>query len=84
MQINTVAQTLVATGTWLGLQVLGAIAMWIVGRWLIRFAIRLISRALTGQHIDATLTRYICSIVSVMLDLILIVAILGFFGQEYT
>lgn len=84
MQINTVAQTLVATGTWLGLQVLGAIAMWIIGRWLIRFAIRLISRALTGQHIDATLTRYICSIVSVLLDLILIVAILGFFGVQTT
>jgi small conductance mechanosensitive channel len=58
--------------------------MWIVGRWLIRFAIRLISRALTTQHVDATLIRYICSVVSVLLDLILIVAILGFFGVQTT
>ena len=84
MQTNIAVQTLITTGTWLVLQILGAIAMWIVGRWLIRFAIRLISRALTTQHLDATLIRYICSIVSVLLDLILIVAILGFFGVQTT
>ena len=84
MHIDNAEQTLIATGTWLGLQILGAIAMWFVGRWLIRFAIRLISRALTTQHLDATLIRYICSVVSVLLDLILIVAILGFFGVQTT
>ena len=84
MQANIALQTVIATGTWLALQVLGAIAMWIVGRWLIRFATRLISRALTTQHVEATLIRYICSIVSVLLDLILIVAILGFFGVQTT
>lgn len=58
--------------------------MWFIGRWLIRFAIRLISRALTTERLDATLIRYTCSIVSVLLDLILIVAILGFFGVQTT
>jgi small conductance mechanosensitive channel len=84
MQINTALQTVIATATWLGLQVLGAIVMWIVGRWLIRFAIRLISRALNTQHVDVNLVRYISSVVSVLLDLILIVAILGFFGVQTT
>jgi small conductance mechanosensitive channel len=84
MKLNTALQTLIATGTWLALQVVGAIAMWIVGRWLIRFAIRLMSRALTSERVDPTLIRYASSVVSVLLDLILIVAILGFFGVQTT
>ncbi len=84
MQLTNATQTLITAGTWFALDVLGAIAIWIVGRWLIRLSVRLISRSLTSQHIDATLIRYICSVVSVLLDIILIVAILGFFGVQTT
>lgn len=84
MQLTNATQTLITAGTWFALDVLGAIAIWIVGRWLIRLSTRLISRSLDSQHIDPTLIRYICSIVSVLLDIILIVAILGFFGVQTT
>jgi len=56
--------------------------MWIVGRWLIRIALRLISSGLDHQHLEATLIRYITSIVSVLLELLLIVAILGSSGSR--
>src|SRR5215472_1433182 len=46
MQFNNAVQTLITAGTSFGLLVLGAIAIWIVGRWLIRQATRLISRGL--------------------------------------
>jgi small conductance mechanosensitive channel len=84
MNLNVALQTVIATGTWLGLQVIGAIAMWIIGRWLIRVAVRLIARVLNREHTDATLVRYACSIVSVTLDILLIIAILGFFGVQTT
>jgi len=84
MNLNVAAQTIIATGTWLALQVIGALAMWIIGRWLIRLTIRLISRVLDREHLDPTLIRYICSITAVLLDLLLIVAILGFFGVQTT
>jgi small conductance mechanosensitive channel len=84
MNLNVAMQTIIATATWLGLQVLGAVAMWIIGRWLIRFTIRLISRALSRQRLDPTLVRYLSSITSVVLDLLLVVAILGFFGVQTT
>lgn len=67
-----------------GLKVLGALAAWIVGRWLIGLVIRLIHTALTRNQIDATLQRYIGSIVSVALNVVLVVAILGYFGLETT
>ena len=70
--------------TAVALQILGALAMWIVGRALIRLATRLIDRSMTAQNVDATLVRYCHSALSVALNVTLIVAILGFFGVETT
>jgi small conductance mechanosensitive channel len=67
-----------------GLKVLGALVVWIVGRMLIGFAVKLTSAALNRQKVDPTLTRYVGSIVGVMLNVILVVAILGYFGVETT
>ena len=67
-----------------GLKVLGAIAVYIVGRWLIGLASGLIMRALERQKVEPTVIRYIGSILSVALNIILVVAILGYFGVETT
>jgi small conductance mechanosensitive channel len=73
-----------ATMTAFGLKVLGAIVAWIVGRYLIHLALRLIGAGLTRQEVDATLQRYIGNIVNVALNIVLVVAILGYFGVETT
>ena len=70
--------------TTFGLKILGAIAVWIVGRWLIGLATRLLTRALDRQRVDPTLQRYIANIVGVALTIVLVVAILGYFGVETT
>jgi small conductance mechanosensitive channel len=70
--------------TALGIKILEAIVLWIVGRWLIRFSIRLISRVMTRQKIDPTLIRYLNNTVAVLLNVVLVVAILGFFGVQTT
>ena len=66
------------------LKALGAVAVWIVGRWLIGFAVSLMTRALQRQHVDPTLLGYLGSIVTISLNVILVVAILGYFGVETT
>jgi small conductance mechanosensitive channel len=68
----------------LGIKVLEAIALWIVGRWLIGFAIRLIDKGMARQKLDATLIRYINNTVAAILNIVLVIAILGFFGVETT
>lgn len=68
----------------LGIRVLEALALWIVGRWLIGFAIKLIGRGMTRQKIDPTLIRYIQNAVAAILNIVLVVAILGFFGVQTT
>ena len=68
----------------LGIKVLEALALWIVGRWLIGFSVNLIGRAMTRQKIDPTLIRYINNTVAAILNIVLVIAILGFFGVETT
>lgn len=84
MDTDEILKTAVASLTHVGLMVLGAIVLLIIGRWLIGFAIGLITRSLEKQRVDPTLLRYVGNIVSVILNVALVVAILGYFGVETT
>jgi small conductance mechanosensitive channel len=84
MNLETIAATAGSTLTLFGLKILGALLAWIVGRYLIGLAVRLISAAMSRQHVDPTLLRYMGNIVSVALNIVLVVAILGYFGVETT
>ncbi len=68
----------------LGGNLLGALIVWIVGRWAISLAIRLLSKALKGKHFDSTTSNYITSFIAVLMQVVLIVAILGMFGVNTT
>ena len=67
-----------------GLKALSAIAIWIVGRWLIGVVSSLLRRALNARHIDYTITTYIINTLMVALNIFLAMAILGRFGVETT
>ncbi len=67
-----------------GLKVIGAIAVFIVGRWLISLVTRLVGAGMSRQQVDPTVQRYLVSFISVALNIILVVAILGYFGVETT
>jgi len=86
MNINwdQILQSVTQTATNVGLKLLGALAVFIVGRYLIHLAVRLVSAALERQKIDPTILRYVASIINVALNILLVVAILGYFGVETT
>jgi small conductance mechanosensitive channel len=84
MNFNLMTAATAATLTALAWKLAGAIILWIIGRWLIGFALRLLGSALTRQQFDVTLTRYMQTGLSVVLNIALIVALLGFFGFETT
>jgi len=79
-----IASTATTQLTAFGLKAAGAIAVWIIGRWLIGMAVRLVSAALTKQQVDPTILRYLGNIITVVLNIVLVVAILGYFGVETT
>ena len=82
--METTVQNLINQGIAIGLKVLGAIALWIIGVWLIRIGMRLLTRTLERQKIDTTHVRYLVSAVTILLKIILIVSILGYFGIQTT
>jgi small conductance mechanosensitive channel len=82
--LSAMMQTVTTVLTTVGLRLLGAIAIWIVGRWLIALVLRMMGTGLRKQQIDPTLIRYIHSAVAALLNIVLVIAILGLFGVETT
>src|SRR5512137_1130460 len=77
--MNTTLQNLISQGISIGFKVLGAIALWIIG-----VAMRLLTKSLERQKVDTTHILYIVSGVTVLLKVVLIVSILGYFGIQTT
>lgn len=84
MDLSKTMQTIIDVGIVIGFKVAGALVFWLVGRWLIGFAVHLVAAAMEKQKVDPTLLRYVGTIISVTLNIILVVAILGYFGVETT
>jgi small conductance mechanosensitive channel len=77
-------QTASTIGIAFALKAIGAIVIWVAGRYLIHLAVRLVAKALEKQRVDPTVLRYLGTVISVTLNIILVVAILGYFGVETT
>ena len=60
----------------------GAVALWIAGGWLIGLSLRVMRQALKKWALDPTVVRYLLNILGVTLRVVLVVAILGFFGIQ--
>src|ERR1700754_779128 len=84
MNFQNISQTLIVWLAAFGVKILGAIALWVIGRWLIHFAVGLITRGLKKRPIEPTVINYLGSTVSVLLNITLVVAILGYFGVQTT
>ena len=84
MDLNALAQNASTTLINVAWKVAGAVALWLIGRWLISLALDMIGRAAAKQQFDVTLTRYLQTALKILLNIALIVAILGFFGVETT
>jgi small conductance mechanosensitive channel len=78
--LNGIAATL----TGVALKALGALILYLIGRWLINSAIHIVQRGLEKQRVDPTLLRYVGTVLSVLANVALVVAILGYFGVETT
>ena len=84
MDWNNILKVTEATLAGVGLQVIGAIVLYIIGRWLIGFAVGLVQKGLYRQHFEPTLSRFIGNTIAVILNITLVIAILGYFGVQTT
>ncbi len=84
MDVNALVQNAGVVMMALAWKVAGAVALWLIGRWLISLVLNLLGRALARQQFDITLARYLQTGLKILLNIVLIVGIMGYFGVETT
>ncbi len=84
MNWTAISQVVQERATAVGLQILGALLLYIVGRWLISLVVGAVQSVLTKQKIEPTVLRFAGNAIAVALNITLVVAILGYFGVQTT
>jgi hypothetical protein len=84
MNWTPILQAVQERATSVGLQLLGALVLYLVGRWLISLVVGAVQKTLSKQQIEPTVFRFIGNALSVALNITLVVAILGYFGVQTT
>jgi small conductance mechanosensitive channel len=81
-------QQLIAKGyeliTVFGVKILAALAVFIIGRWVVKYLGNLVGRIMEKRNVDPTLTRFIASMTYVALLTFVILAALGMLGVQTT
>lgn len=81
---QALVDSLIVKATEVGLNLLKGLAIWVIGRWLIKFAVNLMARQMENRKIDATIIGYARSTVNASMNIVLAVVLLGVFGIETT
>jgi small conductance mechanosensitive channel len=85
LSIAAITNYLVTDGLNLVIKLAACLAIWVVGRQIISVLMGIIKRAIVrGGKIDATTSRYITSILSVLLTVGLVLGIFGYLGVQTT
>ncbi|MCU9951710.1 mechanosensitive ion channel family protein [Pseudomonas sp. PDM13] len=83
-KVSAFMSTVMQYATSFGVKIIVAILFWVLGRWLIGFAVGLVQKSLERQRVDPTVLRYVGSFITVTLNVLLVVGILGYFGVQTT
>jgi small conductance mechanosensitive channel len=84
MDMSNWSSTIMPLVSAAALKVATAFVLYMVGRWLIGVAVNMMTRVLTARNFDPTLQRYLANIVAVVLNIVLVIGILGYFGVQTT
>jgi small conductance mechanosensitive channel len=68
----------------LGIKIATALAIFLIGKFLIKILVRGISRVMQKQGVDKTLETFICNLVRISLMVVVVIAAIGAIGVETT
>jgi len=80
-QLETLFYTYVVPFGW---KLIGALAVWIVGGWIVRLVRAALGRFLLSRRVDGTLIRYLDASANVLMKILVLVGVLGVLGIETT
>ena len=67
-----------------GGRIIGAVLIFIVGRFIISFLNKMVARLLEKRKVDASIQSFVKSLVNILLTVLLIIAVIGKLGVETT
>jgi small conductance mechanosensitive channel len=80
-QVEALARVYLIPTAW---KLLGAVALWLVGSWVIKLVRGALTRFLHLRQFDATLATYLEASAGILLQVLLFIAVLGVLGIETT
>ena len=83
-QINEVINKLIDGGINLGGKILGAIIIYIIGKFIVNWANKLFAKMLNKRKVEPSIQSFLKSIVNITLLVLLFLAVIGQLGIELT
>jgi small conductance mechanosensitive channel len=71
-------------GTDIGMKVVAAVVIFLVGRWLAHLLVNIVRKALAKTDMEDTLESFLCNILNVFLMAVVLIATIGALGVETT
>lgn len=65
-------------------KIIGAIAIWIIGSWVIKKLVKTTKKVMSKQNYDESLQKFLLNLIGWVLKIILILSVLGTLGVETT
>jgi len=83
-KMETLVEHLIEWGVKMGGNIIGALIIYIIGRFLISLIKRLLNKVLERRNVDPSVKSFVKSLVNILLTVLLIVAIVNKLGVETT
>jgi len=84
MNFDNIIDKLINFSTEYGIKIIGAIAIWIIGSWIIKNIMKGAKKIMAKRDLDESLQKFLTNLISWILKILLIIAILGKLGVETT
>lgn len=75
---------LISEAIWVGLKILVALAIYFVGRWIVRWVLSMMKRSFDRRQVDASLRTFLNNLVNVVAYLLLLLAVVQTLGVNAT
>jgi small conductance mechanosensitive channel len=84
LDLSTVLEKLVETGITLGEKIIGAVIIWVIGKFIINWINRFVAKLLKKRNVDPSIQSFVRSLVNIVLLVMLLLAVIGKLGIELT
>lgn len=83
-KLETVLETLVTQGAHLGITVVKAVLIFVIGRFVINLLNKLVRKMMDKRDVDPSVRSFVASLVNITLTILLIIAVIGALGVQTT